>query len=495
MSRSRYLSTSKTESINQWLKGVEIPQYPSKRKCHSHLGANGAKRGRTTKNHTDPSPRGQQLSKPTRRKQHSPPRPANKMESSADKKAKAKASRGPPPRIMPSRKVKRVAKPAIHPDKAISSQASSGIKGNHGDMIADLENDDIFRSGPSGSNIPISGASRKSTPSRAQLVRLHYARPFVRFQPFSTGETPVVVKELFGNFVSSKMAPIPSWMAARLRARYPNEDLSLKINNADEVASAPSPQDEELLIALMGAYKRAHRAYARFEDEGGWSEAIQSILQAVVGQGENNILEVSNVQSVSIGPASLLPSIDHHIAFKKVDWLISFQNQHHEIDEFITAIMRIRPNLPLSQTEDAIQGYQSHFVAVEAKSPDGSLYSSMVQLATWMAAGLEKTTQLQQLAGTACQPARQKCGTLPILGISVVGHTWYLFVATKVEDGNVTLYGPMGMGDTLTSKGVLELSSVLQEMKAWGLSVYWPWLRDTILKPLAKPPTEEAPLY
>ena len=47
------------------------------------------------------------------------------------------------------------------------------------------------------------------------------------------------------------------------------------------------------------------------------------------------------------------------------------------------------------------------------------------------------------------------------------------------------------MGDTLSFQGVLQLFHVLRRIKVWGDEVYWPWLRDNILIPIADDRAEQ----
>ncbi|EFR03075.1 hypothetical protein MGYG_06072 [Nannizzia gypsea CBS 118893] len=194
----------------------------------------------------------------------------------------------------------------------------------------------------------------------------------------------------------------------------------LQPSNDFEAFQIPSTEDEVYFGKLRAAYKRATTAFTCFEDEDGWSVVIRDMFDAVIGRHRNSMLRVSEV-------------VDHHTTSKTVDWIVSFNS-----------------------------GYPS---IVKAKSLDGSFNESMVQLATWVSAGLEKTSQLQAL--TEELPHQPKRDILSVLGISIVGHIWYLVFAVKSKDG--------------------------VEIKNWGDGVYWPWLRDTILKPPAQLPADGEP--
>lgn len=130
--------------------------------------------------------------------------------------------------------------------------------------------------------------------------------------------------------------------------------------------------------------------------------------------------------------------------------------------------MQNHPGLHLSQSDEAAIFFSCQLAAVEIKSPDGSYYGASVQLAIWLAAGLEKMRQLKELAAAASAasagtssplaasssaPVPASGGAAPVPGagdapdhasplltypgIAVVGQAWYLHLATKSADGTV----------------------------------------------------------
>lgn len=86
----------------------------------------------------------------------------------------------------------------------------------------------------------------------------------------------------------------------------------------------------------------------------------------------------------------------------------------------------------LSQTDTGPMTCCPQLVALEFKGPDGCYNESSIQLGIWMAAGLEKLSQLQALT----EPSA--VGPIPpILGLTVVGHFWSLHLLCKVDDSTV----------------------------------------------------------
>lgn len=150
-------------------------------------------------------------------------------------------------------------------------------------------------------------------------------------------------------------------------------------------------------------------------------------------------------RTVSIGPPSLIPTVaDEPLAFKKVDLAIIFSDSEPDLNMLYSKIMEKDAVSELCQSEDPTLCEFCQFGAIEVKSPDGSYYGASVQLAIWLAAGLEKTRQLRKFATakdhdhiTRLKAASQEEPLLPNVGISVNGHVWNLHVAWKGIDGAV----------------------------------------------------------
>lgn len=149
--------------------------------------------------------------------------------------------------------------------------------------------------------------------------------------------------------------------------------------------------------------------------------------------------------NVSVGPASLIPTIGGEpAAFKKVDIAILFSDSNPELKRLYKVVQKKNGCIELSQSQDATISLCCQFAAIEVKSPDGSYYGSSVQLAIWLAAGLEKTRRLKELAaasraavGSGAEGATEETALPPYVGISVVGHVWNLHLAAKMADGDV----------------------------------------------------------
>ncbi|PGH33543.1 hypothetical protein GX50_03615 [[Emmonsia] crescens] len=324
---------------------------------------------------------------------------------------------------------------------------------------------------------------------RRQHFRLRFSTPAVHFVPFGEQNRPQSVTELFRDLIKGNEQPIPNSLRNLLKARYPSDFTIETGDNPTDVGV--SHHDDQLWKAMTEAFNEATKAQRRGYDENGWSGVVKTLLKGSLNDmapdnPRPHMFEVSDVQTVSIGPVSLVP-VRHGcpILLKKVDFSISFSRDDPEIGNFYENIHK-RWDLSLSQTEDPLVGYECQIAAIEIKSPDGIYDSSSLQLATWLAAGLENMRLLQARAREVRGiQGEDENGLLPFIGITAVGHVWSLHIASKEKDGTVRLYGPLPMGDTCSGFGVFQILNVLGRVRTWGQNVYFPWLKENILSPLA----------
>ncbi|EEP80798.1 predicted protein [Uncinocarpus reesii 1704] len=308
--------------------------------------------------------------------------------------------------------------------------------------------------------------------SRTQLRLLEFAKPPITCVPFGVQNRPESVTSLFRDFILRRETPIPPWMRCvcgistralcnglicglkpreRLESIYPDEIL-LPEPKSTSGTPAPTLQDIKRFDMMTATYKHVNTARVEYADESTWLKAVRSALsgieEPVSSEGDLSLFGVAEVQSVGIGPASLMPTVDHEIPFKKVDFLVLFSKENEEVGSITNAAIKTQRGLLLSQTEDPFIGYHTQFVALEAKTPEGGYYTSSMQLVTWMAAGLEKVRLLKQLADQVSNK-QGRPEILPCIGISVVGHIWNLIIGMKADNGDVVGHPFLALLDQL----------------------------------------------
>lgn len=123
----------------------------------------------------------------------------------------------------------------------------------------------------------------------------------------------------------------------------------------------------------------------------------------------------------------------------------------------------------------------------EVKVLDGNAAQAQFQLYTWwLGAGTVKLRKLLKKAGGGTPTSEL---TKPLLGWTIVGHSWELCVA--LGKGNeaadeVCMYGPV-RGATCPSYdfvGVFKLLRLCERIKDWTRDEYWPWFCKKVLDPL-----------
>lgn len=107
---------------------------------------------------------------------------------------------------------------------------------------------------------------------------------------------------------------------------------------------------------------------------------------------------------------------------KKVNFLISYNDTHSCVKEIVRAIHSKHHVLFLSPTEDTNEAYYPQLVAIEVQTPDGGYLSSSLQLATWLAVGLEKVRQLNIQTGASCGEDRSAHLLMLLMGVTVMGN-------------------------------------------------------------------------
>ncbi|KKZ66325.1 hypothetical protein EMCG_07926 [[Emmonsia] crescens] len=204
-------------------------------------------------------------------------------------------------------------------------------------------------------------------------------------------------------------------------------------------------------------------------------------------------MKVIPMRSLGIASSHPIPQVDPSASSKKLDFGIFFNPSHPNVSKLVNPILDKMPSLKFSPAKDKADSPQ--LVSIEVKSPDGSEYTSSLQLIAWLAAGLHQLRELREQALLASGKGESEKGkrienhkTHPLhsFGISVVGHRWFIFAAVKNDDddGDVNVYGPANMGDTLSCEGILRILRMLQWLKKWGETQYWSWLVKSVFEPL-----------
>lgn len=126
------------------------------------------------------------------------------------------------------------------------------------------------------------------------------------------------------------------------------------------------------------------------------------------------------------------------------------------------------------------------YSGIEVKTPTGNRIEAMAQLFTWLQAGFSRLRKLLKKVGKGATTVEP---TLPLLGWTVIGDQWQLYVAVgqgNEEEDGILILGPIKSCEC-SSKGYVEtfrLLQLLERVKEWARTEYWPWYLEVVVEPL-----------
>ncbi|KAL2818922.1 hypothetical protein BJX63DRAFT_47949 [Aspergillus granulosus] len=233
----------------------------------------------------------------------------------------------------------------------------------------------------------------------------------------------------------------------------------------------------------MEIYNEAAEADENGQDENAWCSGV---IQAVLRRGlkGHSILQVKNVQTQTIDPC-LLPRLPHKSTVsKKADFTFAFSIRDPQVKETYNNFWNASPDQTVSQTTDPFTKRVALFSGIVVKQSNGGNTEALVQLAIWLAAGLEKLSQLQGLHGEKSDSRE----LLPGIGWTVIGHDWNLYIAFRgCFEGQDRIYvdGPIESlsASTRTYYGIFKLIELIHMLSLYAQEVYWPWMKSDIIRP------------
>ncbi|KAK5019301.1 hypothetical protein LTR39_000457 [Cryomyces antarcticus] len=195
------------------------------------------------------------------------------------------------------------------------------------------------------------------------------------------------------------------------------------------------------------------------------------------------MLQLKSVQSQAIDPM-LLPQMPNKVRInRKADYALAFSCRKEDILSVYEKVSLGGHGYNLSQTTDAFTKRVALFSGLEVKQSNGGNTEALAQLAIWLTAGLERTKLLGELNGEHF-PVDQ---LQPMIGWTVVGHDWHSYIAYRaLHEGQDRVYveGPIETlaVSTRSYYGIFKLLDLINRVKEFAERVYWPWLRDEVLK-------------
>ena len=153
---------------------------------------------------------------------------------------------------------------------------------------------------------------------------------------------------------------------------------------------------------------------------------------------------------------------------KMVDWSLAFKLDELERADTSDAFGRLRDLERAFNQTNRWYRKKPAFVDFEIKSETPGV-KPLVQLAAW-AGGLYLKRRHHNWSTDA-----------PILGVSVVGAEWSLYVTFERVPGKLIMMGPLKLGSTLNLNGAWEIVFKLNVIAHWGWTLFRPWFKDNII--------------
>ncbi|KAL3439937.1 hypothetical protein BJX65DRAFT_315282 [Aspergillus insuetus] len=331
-----------------------------------------------------------------------------------------------------------------------------------------------------------SGTSRQRSPVRDLLNELPLSSPSIHCTRPKSVPLPDSVRSLrqvLGLDFGVKLIPAP--LKDKIRSEAPDEAIDIPDAAFYDAVNATPDELNALWLDVTEIYNEAAEAEEHGQDENSWGTGV---VQAILRRGvkRHPILQWKNVQTQSIDPG-LLPRLPHKNAVsKKVDYTFAFSIRDPQVKDIYNDFWNTFPDQTVSQTTDPFTKRVALFSGIEVKQSNGGNTEALVQLAIWLAAGLEKLSRLQGLHGEKSDSR----ALLPAIGWTVIGHDWNLYIAFRgCFEGQDRIYvdGPVESlsASTRTYYGIFKLIDLVRRLSSYAEEVYWPWMKSEILTPPA----------
>lgn len=199
---------------------------------------------------------------------------------------------------------------------------------------------------------------------------------------------------------------------------------------------------------------------------------------------------MSHSQTQSIEKSSLQEYDGDNGESKKADFALSFSPRYPQVKERYDALRvpgQERPSL--SQMSDECTSKLGLYLGAEVKKAGERENVAQRQLFTWLGSGIIKARKLRAAATASGKPAQRDI--MPLLGWTVVGYEWKLYVAFGAGDSpedTIRIVGPIpGIPNSTESLiDVFKMLQLVECIKQWVREEYWPWFRDDVMKALER---------
>lgn len=182
---------------------------------------------------------------------------------------------------------------------------------------------------------------------------------------------------------------------------------------------------------------------------------------------------------------------------KKTDFALAFCDEHPEVSQKYDELGSFLKRPALSQMNSISTSKMAFYHGGEVKTPRGSRIEAQAQLFYWLGTGIIRMRKLVEKIGRGTLATDD---LMPLLGRTIVGHTWEFYIAFGVSNkfhDEIHILGPVeALSCSISSwHNTFKLLQLEERIKDWARRVYWPWYCRAIIDPLKRvidlPKTQE----
>lgn len=330
-----------------------------------------------------------------------------------------------------------------------------------------------------------SSPKRATSPVRDLLNDLRVSKPAVLCEIPSAVTLPeraLALQRSLMDHLEEELIPVG--LKTQIFATYPSVAASIP-TSAYDVSDSRSTLELNTLWDCIEEILSESRDCGRYQqDENAWCMKVVHPVLRLALKG-SSMLKVESVQTQTINPHILPITPKNYRVQRKADYTFSFHRNTPQVSDLYNKLNLAGLGDTISQTMDANTKRLALFSGIEVKQENGGKDEALVQLAIWLAAGLENLRRLGELG----QKRPYLCKELhPTVGWTVIGHDWHTYIAYMAnQDGRDTfnVVGPwrVAAADTRDVYGVLKLLRLVKRAAEFASNEYWSWLKDEVLTP------------
>ncbi|KAH8657818.1 hypothetical protein BX600DRAFT_514369 [Xylariales sp. PMI_506] len=233
--------------------------------------------------------------------------------------------------------------------------------------------------------------------------------------------------------------------------------------------------------------------------EASWNSMVHwpVLRHAIIGSGPRSQRADRLVSVVPCTTASILPSYRvRSVPPKMVDYAIVVQPEYDSgqsapSDEMVPVadvVTNLRTRLPgqsINHTDFIPLRNRPIALSIETKRTNDALDEAKLQISVWLAAqrrALEELSRTSNRAATSegDEHSRVDVPVAFLPAIIIQGHDWN-FAAASMEGKRMVLWSKYRFGDTSSPLGIYKIICVLQYLRWWAETAYWPWFKGECL--------------